>query len=62
MDKQEKLTLTTPGWEAATTLLLKMLEKNLTIEDVSDDDKFLMLIYITILMKIFDKILGRTKQ
>lgn len=62
MDKQEKLILTTPGWEAATSLLLRMLEENLTIEDVSDDDKFLMLIYITILLKMFDKILGRDKK
>jgi hypothetical protein len=62
MDRQEKLSLTTPGWEAATILLLKMLEKSMTIEDLSDEDKFLILIYITILLKVFDKILGRTKQ
>lgn len=62
MDKQEKLILTTQGWEAATNLLLKMLEKTMTIEDLSDEDKFLMLIYITILLKVFDKILGRDKK
>jgi len=62
MNEQEKLTLSTQGWAAATDLLLKMLEKNLTLENLSDEDKFLMLIYITILLKIFDKILGRDKK
>lgn len=59
MDEQEKLILTKSGWEAATSLLIKMLEENLTLEDLSDDEKFLMLLYITVLIKLFDKVLGR---
>lgn len=59
---EKTFSITDKGYDIVLRLIARMSENNLTVEDISDEEKFLLATYMLNVDRLFNTLLGRSEK